>query len=458
MSGWVTTVGSPTDKDRYKYGYDRNSNRQWRQNTVGSGQNLDEYYTYDNLNRLTVMQRGTLTGTPPTGISGTPTAEQDWTLDPTGNWNGFVTKASGSTTLNQSRTQNKVNEIATITASGGTPVWAAPAYDAAGNMTTMPKPSSLTNSYTATYDAWNRMIQVKDGGSTVATYRYDGRNRRVTVDTGVVRHFYFTNSWQDVEQRLGSLTTADQQYVWGIRYIDELVCRDRQVSGSSSSSSSSSSGASGLNERLYACQDANFNVTALIDTSATVVERYTYDPYGTPTFRNVNWTDIGASAKAITVLYGGYRYDLETGLYQARRRFLHSTMGVWLTRDPVGYFDGLNLYQYCRAMPTNVRDAFGLAYGNMNDNELIEAFRNIQAMLWDPETTPKRTIELHKELESLEAEINKRIPDTGKGKKGPSAGELEHFAGWCSQSISDFPSGPCRCHRYVILKSALGAK
>jgi YD repeat-containing protein len=156
-----------------------------------------------------------------TGISGTPVAEQDWTLDPTGNWNGFVVKASGSTTLDQSRTQNKVNEITAITASDGTD-WADPVYDAAGNMTTMPKPSSLANSYTATYDAWNRMIQVKDGGTTITTYGYDGRNRRITVDTGVVRHFYFTNSWQDVEQRLGSLTTADQQYVWGIRYIDDL--------------------------------------------------------------------------------------------------------------------------------------------------------------------------------------------------------------------------------------------
>ena len=44
----------------------------------------------------------------------------------------------------------------------------------------------------------------------------------------------------------------------------------------------------------------------------------------------------------------------------------------------------------------------------------------------------------------------------GAGAKPTAYTILEHFAGWCSQSISDFPSGPCRCHRYVILKSALG--
>jgi hypothetical protein len=109
-----------TDLDEYKYGYDLDSNRQWKQNVLGSG--LDEYYTYDNLNRLTEMQRGTL-NSGKTGITGTPAAEQDWTLDPTGNWNAFVTLASGTTTLNQTRTQNKVNEITGISASGSTPVW-----------------------------------------------------------------------------------------------------------------------------------------------------------------------------------------------------------------------------------------------------------------------------------------------------------------------------------------------
>jgi hypothetical protein len=43
--------------------------------------NLDEGYAYDNLNRLTQMQRGTLSGGV---ITGTPVREMDYTLDPTG--------------------------------------------------------------------------------------------------------------------------------------------------------------------------------------------------------------------------------------------------------------------------------------------------------------------------------------------------------------------------------------
>lgn len=65
---WQNSItGTAADINRYKYGYDLNSNRQWKQNVVSSAASvpLDEYYNYDNLNRLTEMQRGTLTGGPP---------------------------------------------------------------------------------------------------------------------------------------------------------------------------------------------------------------------------------------------------------------------------------------------------------------------------------------------------------------------------------------------------------
>jgi YD repeat-containing protein len=251
---WQNSVtGTPVDIDRYKYGYDQDSNRQWKQNAVSSAASvpLDEYYTYDNLDRLTEMQRGTLTGGPPfTGISGTPVAEQDWTLDPTGNWSAFLTKASGTTTLNQTRTQNRVNEI---TAIGGTPAWATPpAYDAAGNMTSFPQPASPSSNFTATYDAWNQMTSISSGGNLVAQYQYDGRGRRIVKQSYVgssilisTRHFYYSNTWQDLEERVDGSTIANFQYVWGLRYVDELVCRDYLSTTGGSSGSSGPSGSSG---------------------------------------------------------------------------------------------------------------------------------------------------------------------------------------------------------------------
>ena len=72
---------------------------------------------------------------------------------------------------------------------------------------------------------------------------------------------------------------ANEQYVWGLRYANDLVLRDRATGGSGNLGESGS----GLNERLYALQDANWNVVALVDTSGVIQERFTYTAYGAAT-------------------------------------------------------------------------------------------------------------------------------------------------------------------------------
>ena len=168
--------------DRYKYGYDRASNRLWRENTLTSGK--DEFYTYDGMYQLESAQRGDLTGTPPTGVTSKNFAQQ-WDLDPTGNWAGFDQDDNGNGTwdLEQHREHNHVNEIDTddvhgdadnpITETTGT-AWADPVHDAAGNMTTVPKPAGPASEFTLKYDAWNRLVEVRDGGNLAARYEYDG--------------------------------------------------------------------------------------------------------------------------------------------------------------------------------------------------------------------------------------------------------------------------------------------
>jgi hypothetical protein len=124
---WIKT-STGTALERIQYAFDAASNRQWRQNLVQTTGHY-EYYAYDGLYQLKVLQRGTLNGAK-TGISGTPGWEEDLTFDPTGNWNNYVTKVSGSTTLNQNRTHNKANEILTIAGSSS-----LIAQNAAGNIT-----------------------------------------------------------------------------------------------------------------------------------------------------------------------------------------------------------------------------------------------------------------------------------------------------------------------------------
>jgi YD repeat-containing protein len=211
---WLKT-STDTPLERVQYGFDRAGNRNFRDNRVAaSGQ--DEYYTNDGLSQLKALQRGDLNANR-TGISGTPVWEENFNYDPTGNWHGsataYLTKSNGTTELDQNRSHNPVNELTGITTTSG-PAWVTPVHDRAGNMTTIPQPNAPTNSYTCTYDAWNRLVEVKAGGSTVATYRYDGQNRRTTKTTGGnTRHFYYSEKWQVLEERADSATTADRQFV-----------------------------------------------------------------------------------------------------------------------------------------------------------------------------------------------------------------------------------------------------
>ena len=186
-------------------------------------------------------------------------------------------------------------------------------------------------------------------GTSVGAYQYDGRNFRIVKNTytsGVLsenRHFYFTNDWRDIEERIGTSTSMDLQYVWGIRYTDELVCRDDATP-----------------QRLYAAQDANFNLTSVSDTSGSVVERYLFDPYGGRTIMSASWTSTDPSAYAWEIGHQGLTHALSIVLIYNRARHFHSGVGIFGIRDPQNYLDGANLYGYEGCNPGNRTDPSGL--------------------------------------------------------------------------------------------------
>ncbi len=193
---------------------------------------------------------------------------------------------------------------------------------------------------TFTYDPWNRLKTVSDAATLTQTNTYDGRNYRIirettaSASTGAeTRHCYFTAGWQSLEERFGTATTAERQYVWGLRYIDDVVLRDRDTTANGT-----------LDERFYPTQDANWNVTALVDATGTVQERYAYTSYGVPIYLTPTFGARTTSSYDWQTLFASYRYDPALELFAVRYRTYHPEMGVWLQRDPVGYTDGQNLY------------------------------------------------------------------------------------------------------------------
>ncbi len=393
-----TATPTPAVKDRFTYGYDYNSNRLWRDNVVASAasQKFDEQYIYDDLNRLTTFRRGVLDYNHVVPASGSNCVRREaWGLSATGNWSDYQIDANGdgdyadATDLDQDRTHSIVNEIDTdndhadgrdegaITESAGS-VWLGLSYDACGNVKIGPKPAAETTRHHYVYDAWNRLVEVKADsvgtpgtpGDTIAEYRYDGLNRRIAkiVKNGATwdrTDFYYSVGWQVLEERFAGAVSSENrvnvataarfQYVWDPRYVDAPVLRDEDTNSNGNCTDD------GGSERLYYTQDANFNTTALVNTSGTVVECYVYDPYGKVTIYNggrtstVSWTN----SKKNAVLFCGYRYDPESVLYHVRNRVYHPTLGRWLQRDPLGYVDGMSLCEYVGGTPVGATDPSG---------------------------------------------------------------------------------------------------
>jgi RHS repeat-associated protein len=133
------------------------------------------------------------------------------------------------------------------------------------------------------------------------------------------------------------------QYVWSPVYTDALIERDTPT------------------QRVYALQNANFNVTSLVDTSGTVQERYDYDPFGAFTILAPNWTTRGTSNYGWVIFHQGGRYDFATGLFAFRRRDYSPILGRWMQLDPAGFKAGDdNLYRYLQDDPINRKDPSGL--------------------------------------------------------------------------------------------------
>jgi RHS repeat-associated protein len=153
-----------------------------------------------------------------------------------------------------------------------------------------------------------------------------------------------------LEERLNGVSTATVQQVWSPVYVDALVLRDRSTQNNGT-----------LDERLWVQQDANFNVTALLNTSGAAVERYVYDPYGKPTVLTAAWGTLTGSAFAWAYLHRGGRYDTASGLYNFRNRDYSPSLGRWLQLDPIRFDAGdTSLYRMEKDDPMIRVDPTGL--------------------------------------------------------------------------------------------------
>jgi RHS repeat-associated protein len=341
--------------ERYGYDYDKAGNTLWKENlTPNVPLNLDETYLYDEVYRLIGTERGNLNAQK--AIESKNFA-QSWDLDSLGNSAGFKEDQGGNGwELNQTR-ETAANQISNIGEGGGECEWATPLYDKVGNMTRMPSAVDPTIELTCTYDAWNRLVSVSNGATTV-TYAYDGLGRKIERESGGTVEHYFYSGAQVVETRTGTSVSQEPenlqphyQYVYSARYVDAPILRDENTDSDGQCDDG----------RIYYLTDRNNNVTAVLDSTGAVSEHYVYDAYGKATIYDDAWTEQTDSAFANTILYGGRELDPTSGLYDFRARWYHPLLSQFVSQDPAGYAAGsMNLYQYVFSNPTRYNDPSGM--------------------------------------------------------------------------------------------------
>ena len=112
----------------------------------------------------------------------------------------------------------------------------------------------------------------------------------------------------------------------------------------------------------YYTRDHLGSVRELLNSSGTILTRYTYDPYGRTT---VNHPVTSPSTTDATFQFTDDYYHTASGLCLTIFRAYDSNSGRWLSRDPIKERGGVNLYDYCRDDPTNVYDPLGLSGTSM---------------------------------------------------------------------------------------------
>jgi len=219
--------------------------------------------------------------------------------------------------------------------------------------------------WTYTWDGENRLVtmQALDSLPSAAKlrveYEYDWRGRRIgktvkawsasTYTNAYVLKFLY-DGWNLVAE-LDANNVLVRSYLWGTDLSGSF-----QGAGGVGGLLAINVATNGVHFPAY---DGNGNIAGLISSaSGAITARYEYGPFAEPIRVS------GQVARAMPLRFSTKYLDDETGLYYYGYRYYNSSMGRWLSRDPIGERGGKNLYGFGRNSPITGVDPLGNAWYN----------------------------------------------------------------------------------------------
>ena len=177
-----------------------------------------------------------------------------------------------------------------------------------------------------------RELTAMGNGSTTWTYTYDANGMRTSRSNGTTTYKYVYNGGSLVQMTVGSNTlyfTSDTVTLNGITY--------------------------------YYVKNLQGDIVAILNSSGTAVVQYTYDAWGKPL--SITGSMASTLGTLNPLLYRGYVFDAESGLYYLQSRYYDPEVGRFINADGlVTTGQGLlgnNMFVYCGNNPVSRIDSTG---------------------------------------------------------------------------------------------------
>ncbi|WP_341809371.1 RHS repeat-associated core domain-containing protein [Xanthomonas oryzae pv. oryzicola] len=298
-------TGITQGAEKVSFAYD-NANRLTTQTLPNQVQTV---YTYNNADQVTGMAWGKA-GQPALGSLGYGYNTVGQLIAQTGTHAPqALPAASSGNTFDDNNRQISANNVAL-------------SYDESGNLLS-------DGSRIYVWDDRDRLSQIQQGGTTIASFSYDALGRRSAKTEGGTSTQYLYDGLNAVQEAQGS---AINPILTGLG-IDQRYARN-DTGG-----------------RAYFLTDLLGSTRLLTNITGNTVQRYDYDPYGNTTKTSTAYTN--------PYQYTGREHDLN-GLYYYRARYYQPWLGRFISEDPIQLAAGPNSYLYVSGNPVSLTDPLGL--------------------------------------------------------------------------------------------------
>ena len=202
-------------------------------------------------------------------------------------------------------------------------------YDANGNLLSKKVSNNVVAAYTWDYD---NMLTGATISGTSYTYAYDPLGQRVKRVAGGAETRYITVGGT-VLAEMDASNNITAYYVYGMGLISKVTPQGAAY---------------------YYHYDNLGSTIAITDSSGNIINKYAYDAFG----KVLSQVEGVANPFKYVGAFGVM--DEGNGLLYMRARYYDPATGRFISKDPIGWAGGLNLYAYTGNNPVNRIDPTGL--------------------------------------------------------------------------------------------------